>query len=113
MKNNKSPVPEINIDEERTFFWIELKINNLFLEQDEVQDEVQDESSLSDTEKKILKFISDKEVSKNEIVMYLGYKKLTGNVRNAIKKLIDKSFIEYTIPEKPTSKKQKYRRIMR
>ena len=39
----------------------------------------------------------------------LGYKSITGNTRKAIRNLLDNNLIEYTIPDKPTSKNQMYK----
>ena len=77
--------------------------------QEEAREEAQDNNELTKIEERILEFISDKEVTKEAIADYLKIKKTSGNFKNAMKKLKDKGYIEYTIPEKPTSKYQKYR----
>jgi len=48
-------------------------------------------------------------MSKKEIAMELGYKSITGNLKKAIDNLLKQGLIEYTIPNKPTSKNQKYK----
>ncbi|HRW35878.1 MAG TPA: ATP-binding protein [Thermotogota bacterium] len=113
LKENGSPAPIIATDEDRTYFLIEIKIHELFLGQEEAQEEVQEEAQdkkeLSEIEERILEFISNDEVSKEEIADYLKIKKTSGNFKKAMKKLKEKGYIEYIIPEKPTSKYQKYR----
>ncbi|MFW5872031.1 MAG: Fic family protein [bacterium] len=69
----------------------------------------QDKKELSEIEERILEFISNDEVSKEDIADYLKIKKTSDNFKKAMKKLKEKGYIEYTTPEKPTSKYQKYR----
>ncbi len=83
--------------------------------QDEVRDEVRDEVQeqvpkiiLNDTDKKILKFCGDTPKASNEIFSYFGYKSKTGNIRQSIIKLRKSGFIAYILPDKPSSKNQKY-----
>ncbi len=48
-------------------------------------------------------------LSSGEIVIALGHKQLSGNVRKALVKLRKEGFLEFTIKDKPRSKNQKYR----
>ena len=48
-------------------------------------------------------------ISKRQIAFNLGYKSITGNIKKAIRNLLDNKLIEYTIPNKSTSKNQKYK----
>ena len=50
-----------------------------------------------------------KEVSTTDIVKALGLKATNGSIKRALKSLIDDKIVEYTIPEKPNSRLQKYR----
>ncbi len=88
-----------------------MKINKKV--QEEVQEEVQDETvginELSKTEQSTLKILTGGMFSKNEIAEMLGYKSVTGNLRNAFEKLLQYNLIEYTIPDKLRSKNQKYK----
>jgi predicted HTH transcriptional regulator len=63
---------------------------------------------LSSTEKQILAFCSNAPATSDEIHLHLGYKTRTRNVREALAHMISLGLIEYTLPDKPKSKKQKY-----
>lgn len=118
MKINKSPRPIFETDDDRTYFLVKLFINEYFIK-GEVQDEVQDEfndakfnltiNELNFTELKLLQILSESSLSKKDIAKELGYKSITGNLRNAIENLLNHGLIEYTIPDKLRSKNQKYK----
>lgn len=48
-------------------------------------------------------------MSSSEIAHELGHEKISGALKKAIKSLLDKEAIEYTVPGKPRSQMQKYR----
>lgn len=48
-------------------------------------------------------------LSSAEIAVALGHKQLSGNLRKALPRLRDAGLLEYTIPESPNSRLQKYR----
>lgn len=117
MMNNGSPKPIFDTDDERTYFKVELYINSYFISknikaQDEAQDEAQDKDTeiynFSDIQIKILNILGNNIASKAEIAAGLGYKLITGNFKRAFNELLDKELIKYTIPEKPSSKNQRY-----
>ena len=125
MATNNSPHTIFDTDEDRSYFSVELPINSYFNDknknQDEVRDEAQDEAQddiylkelkslgLNETELKILRMLKTTIISKKQIAFNLGYKSITGNIKKAIRNLLDKNLIEYTITDKPTSKNQKYK----
>ena len=47
-------------------------------------------------------------MSKSELSKELGQKKASGQLYNVVRDLLDDQMIEYTLPEKPRSPRQKY-----
>lgn len=60
-------------------------------------------------DKDILAACAKQPLSSSEIAIALGHKKLSGNLRKALPRLKKAGLLEYTIPEKPNSRLQKYR----
>ena len=58
---------------------------------------------------KVFDFISKREMSNAEIARELGWSRVYGGLARVIKNLLSDGIIEYTIPEKPRSRLQKYR----
>ena len=69
----------------------------------------QPESQPESLENKVLKILETEVLSKNEISIKLGQKEVSGRLNQIIRELIDKKLIDYTIPDKPNSRLQKYR----
>lgn len=57
----------------------------------------------------ILKFLLKNDLSISEIREYLALESNSGALKRALKWLVVNKFIEYTIPEKPSSRLQRYR----
>jgi ATP-dependent DNA helicase RecG len=64
---------------------------------------------MSNIEKKILGACSVESKSAHELLKFLGYKTRTGNFKRALSQLLIRKFLEMSIPDRPRSKKQKYR----
>ena len=58
---------------------------------------------------RIIYLLRDQRLSKSQISTFLGQKMVSGRLRIVIKDLIQDGMIEYTIPDKPNSRLQKYR----
>ncbi len=120
LKNNGSPPPRFETDESRTYFLAEILIHPAFLRSgtqvlDEVSDQVSDEvidalrQSLAETELRILNLLKQGPKNGPAIAQSFGYSVLTGNVRSALFQLQEKGLVEFTLPDKPQSKKQQRR----
>ena len=59
--------------------------------------------------RRILLACAETPLSPAEIAAALGHKQLSGNLRKALPELRKADFLEYTIPDKPNSRLQKYR----
>jgi len=57
----------------------------------------------------ILSALIGNTLSKGEIARSIGKEKVDGQLNKEVRALLDKGFIEYTIPDKPNSRMQKYR----
>jgi len=51
----------------------------------------------------------DGNVSANQLAEKLGLQSKTGAFKRTLQELLEQKFVEYTIPEKPQSRMQKYR----
>ncbi len=60
-------------------------------------------------ERRIMQACAERPLSSAEIAEALGHKSLSGNVRKALSGLREAGLLEYTIPDKPNSRLQKYR----
>jgi len=60
-------------------------------------------------QERILNFLSVSELSKKDLAVQLGKPKPTRYLNDLVKKMLEKNLIEYTIPDKPNSRLQKYR----
>jgi len=58
---------------------------------------------------KILELLQTNNLSSKEIALKLGHKVLSGNLRRILPVLRNQEYIEYTLPNKPASRLQKYR----
>lgn len=64
---------------------------------------------LTGVQKNIIQYCSIPR-SAREILTHIGYKYHSDTVANVIRPLVSMKYLEYTIPEKPRSKNQKYRK---
>ncbi len=96
MYQNYSPVPEFETDDDCTYFLTTLPINRGFLE-----------LKLNEHLLSILEYCNTPH-SKSEILGTLGLSNHPDNARRYISPLMDVGYLTYTLPNVPTSRKQKY-----
>lgn len=65
--------------------------------------------SSSDMATQIILLLKTHTLSKSEVAKQLGKEKPTRYLNDLISKLLQEKIVEYTIPEKPQSRLQKYR----
>jgi ATP-dependent DNA helicase RecG len=58
---------------------------------------------------KVLILLADGPMSKSDLSAKLGQKEISGQLNRVIRMLLADNIIEYTIPDKPNSRLQKYR----
>ncbi len=82
------------------------------LGQDQVTGEFQVQEAqvdLSTIEKTLLITCKDEPRTGKELLDASGYTTRTGNFKRGLEKLLKNTYLEMTIPDKPTSSKQRYR----
>ena len=107
-RNNGSPEPIFWTDDGRLSFFTEIKIHPEFLQEVTVEATVE-ALVINETEFKILRLCLEHPVGRKEILMKLGHKTYSGNIREAIKHLKAMNLIDYTIQAKPSSRNQRYK----
>jgi ATP-dependent DNA helicase RecG len=107
MAANGSPVPEFDTDEDRSYFITRLPIHPkaVGIQPSGAQSRVQSGAQSV----MVMSALIQKPLSMNELVMALGLKSKTGSLKRTVSELLSQELIEYTVPEKPSSRLQKYR----
>ena len=72
------------------------------------QIKVQPESLPGDLKSRVLNLLAEGPMSKSELSTKLGHKKISGQLYKIVRDLMADQMIEYTLPEKPRSPRQKY-----
>ncbi len=108
MQRNGSPAPNFITDDNNVFFITELLLHPAF---DQVTDQVTDQVSdqVSDQVKALLKCLAESEKSNKECMDILGLSHRPTFKENYLQPALHDSLIVMTIPDKPTSSKQKYK----
>jgi len=102
MAKNDSPEPIFETDNDSVYFLTTLPIHGQFkVKQSEAQSEAQSDL--------ILRALKESPMSSSELILSLGLKTKTGAFKRLIKSLLEQGLIEYTIPDKPNSRLQKYK----
>ena len=77
--------------------------------QPESQPELQPESQPESLDRRVLALLQPQDLGKAEISVHLGQKEVSGQLNKVIRVLMGQGLIEYTLPDKPNSRLQKYR----
>ena len=77
--------------------------------QPESRPESQPESQPESLELRVLAMLADEPLSKAQISSRLGHKEISGQLNKVMRLLLAEDNIEYTLPDKPSSRLQKYR----
>lgn len=117
MSANGSPLPVFETDEERSYMTVVLPIHEKFIGEIQNDEHVSNEGktgqkrrSRNELRDYVLSLLKEQgELSASEIVHSLGYKTISNTLRSVFKELVCEDLIEYTIPEKMNSRKQKLR----
>jgi ATP-dependent DNA helicase RecG len=75
----------------------------------ESQPESQPESRPESLNIRVIRRLSQESLSKAELSASLGHKEISGQLNKIIREQLQNKIIEYTIPDKPQSRLQKYR----
>jgi ATP-dependent DNA helicase RecG len=67
------------------------------------------ESQPESLREKVIQLLEKASLSKAEISKQLGQKQISGQLNKILKALVEEGVVSYTIPEKPTSRLQKYK----
>ena len=57
---------------------------------------------------RVVNLLADGPMSRSELSAKLGHKRASGQLYNVVRDLLNNQMIEYTLPEKPRSRRQKY-----
>ena len=115
MKENSSPPPEFEFDEDHSYFMVRLPVNP---QAEEITAIGRPESGVesgvesgaeSEMVIAILDHLQGGVLGKKDLAERLGKARPTGYLNDLVRKMVSSVLIEFTIPEKPNSRMQKYR----
>jgi ATP-dependent DNA helicase RecG len=123
LERNGSPAPEFKTDAERNYLITTIPIRAGFdyeksLDIDggeQAGAQVREQVGTQDSEQvgvygiALIRRLEDGEMSRGELLNAIGLSNAYKNYARYIKPLIEQGYVEMTIPDKPTSKSQKYR----
>lgn len=109
LEDNGSPPPQMETDEQSTYFLTVLHVNKDFISLvNGNQESVRENAEPGDHEISVLKYcITPK--SRAEILSKIGLIYLSKNYKRHIEPLIKNGLLQMTIPENPTNRNQRYK----
>lgn len=111
MAENGSPAPQFDTDEERSYFAISLPVHHSMLSEDQDSDldsDLDDDLDLTESVAKLLTVLTQEE-NISALLRLLKIQHRPSLRKYYLTPAMELNLIEMTIPEKPTSRYQKYR----
>lgn len=102
MASNGSPAPEFESDEDRASYLVRLPVHPK-------APSTPTQSGAQSGAQSLLSALKEMDLSASELVVALSLKSKTGAIKRTLNDLLQEGLIEYTIPDKPTGRLQKYR----
>ena len=112
LKQNGSKMRSFETDAERSFLRVTFSINEQFLKHGEMENitQIKVRRSADELRNDIMILLRDiGATSIRELTVALGYSRNAQNVYRAVRDLVSEGKIEYTIPEKISSRNQRIR----
>ncbi len=117
LSNNGSPPPLFETDAERRYFKVTVFIHNAFVNNTVLIDEpapANERRSQDELESMILDVLLDRGASSmRELADALGYSRNARSLYGAVRSLVEKGRVEYTLPDRMSSRNQKIRLRLR
>lgn len=107
-KESGSPAPKFESDDDRTYMLIRLPVHPRAMGQ-AIEERAQSGAQSGAQSEQVITALLTAPLSMNELVTALGLKSKTGSLKRIVSELLASGFIEYAIPDKPSSRLQKYR----
>ena len=117
LRDNGSPEARFETDGDRTYFLVELTRHPAFLattrpvaslDTDSVTNSVTDSVTLTEVARQILQFVATEPRKREDILTHIGRANQSKTYRHLLLPLENAGLLERTIPDKPSSSRQRY-----